>query len=62
MTTIEIMSTSIATRSETRDLVTATTTLIATKGLDKESVNSSESSLRPCFLPPPKSSPRGVGV
>jgi hypothetical protein len=34
---IEITSTSIATRSEMRDLVTATTTLIAMTGLDKES-------------------------
>ena len=35
MTMIEIMSTSIATRSGIRDLATATTTLIATTGLDK---------------------------
>ena len=34
-TTIEIASTSIATHRETRDPVTATTTLIATTGLDK---------------------------
>lgn len=34
-TTIEIMPTSIAMRSKMRDLVTATTTLIATTGLGK---------------------------
>jgi hypothetical protein len=34
---IEITSTSIATRRGMRDLVTATTTLIATTGLDRQS-------------------------
>jgi hypothetical protein len=34
---IDITSTSIAIRREMRDLVTATTTLIATTGLDKQS-------------------------
>ena len=37
MTTIEGTLTSIETRRETRDLVTATTTLIATTGLDRQS-------------------------
>lgn len=39
-TMIEITSTSIATRSKMRDLVTATTTLIATTSLDKNRIKS----------------------